>query len=105
MVFENKSLMKLGKISYGVYVYHWPLLVISKIYLIEQLVNVGLSNHQSYVIISISAGLIAIIVSLLSFNLFEKRILAVRERVILNSFIKRPLSYLKHLSSKRGKLA
>ena len=39
MIFENKPLMGIGKISYGLYVFHWPILVLFRIYFLPYLME------------------------------------------------------------------
>jgi peptidoglycan/LPS O-acetylase OafA/YrhL len=89
ILFENKAIKGLGKISYGLYVYHWPLLVIFKFYFIGSIVHSGLTDYQSYIIVSISAAIVAVVVSILSYNLFEKRILALKEKITVEKISRR----------------
>jgi peptidoglycan/LPS O-acetylase OafA/YrhL len=89
ILFENKAIKGLGKISYGLYVYHWPLLVLFKIYFIGSIMHLGLTDYQSYIIVSISAAIVAIVVSIVSYNLFEKRILALKEKITVEKISRR----------------
>ncbi len=88
-LFENRVLKGLGKISYGLYVYHWPTLVIFKIYFLNYLKDFGISNYKSIAIISISAVLLAITVSVMSYHFFEKKILAFKDVITVDGFMKR----------------
>ncbi|MEZ4722071.1 MAG: acyltransferase [Flavobacteriales bacterium] len=72
-VLEGKPFRHLGEISYGLYMYH-PACIVVVINIFEW---IGISNHASQ--FSFSFGL-TYIVSLLSYRLFEKKILALKER-------------------------
>jgi peptidoglycan/LPS O-acetylase OafA/YrhL len=89
IVFENKVLKGLGKISYGLYVYHWPILVLFKIYVLTWLVDSGMAASYSYIIVSLSAAAVAILLSFLSYHLLEKRILALKEVVATVNIIRK----------------
>jgi peptidoglycan/LPS O-acetylase OafA/YrhL len=88
-VFENKPLMGLGKISYGLYVYHWPVLVLFKLYFVSYLMSTGISLNNSYIIACLCATVTAIMVSIASYNLFEKKILALKDAFTSDRFIKK----------------
>jgi len=88
ILFENRPIKGLGKISYGLYVFHWPILVLFKIYFVKYTMNLGISNHQSYVVASMAATITAILLSILSYNLFEKKILAFRNVITTDGFIR-----------------
>lgn len=79
-VLENKWLKGLGKISYGLYVYHWPILVLFRLYVRKELVATGFAENTSNIILSVIAVLVAIAISWLSYNLFEKRLLALKNK-------------------------
>ena len=70
-LFDNGLMKFFGKISYGLYIFHWP------IYLILRNVMTNLPN----VIISIIASLIAIMISWLSFKFFESKILKLKKKL------------------------
>jgi peptidoglycan/LPS O-acetylase OafA/YrhL len=85
-LFENRPLKGLGKISYGVYVYHWPIFVFFEIFIADRIPKMGMFEN---IIISISATALAILVSIASYNLFERKILALKEVITTENFLKR----------------
>lgn len=85
-LFENKPIKGLGKISYGVYVYHWPIFVLFKIFVADRIIKMGMTEN---IFISIAATTLAILVSIVSYNLFEKKILALREVIASENLLKR----------------
>jgi len=89
MIFENKPLMGIGKISYGLYVFHWPILVLFRIYFVPYLMQLGLSLNLSYALGSLSAAIVAIFVSIASFHLMERKILALKDAFTTDRFIRR----------------
>jgi len=95
MIFENKPLMGIGKISYGLYVFHWPILVLFRIYFLPYLREQGASLNLSYAMASLSAAIAAILISIASYHLIEKKILAALKDVFTSErFIKRiPIQY------------
>ena len=91
MIFENKLLMGVGKISYGLYVFHWPILVLFRIYFLQYLMEQGVALNLSYTMASLLATLAAILVSIASYHLIEKKILALKDVFTSDRFIKRIL--------------
>ena len=85
-LFENRPIKGLGKISYGVYVYHWPIFVLFKIFVADRIIKIGMTEN---IFISIAATTLAILVSIVSYNLFEKKILALREVITTENLQKR----------------
>lgn len=73
---ENRSFLHVGKVSYGVYLYH-PLCLIATPYLVDSLhVNLNtLARSAAYVTIGFA---LAIVVASLSFRLFESPILKLK---------------------------
>jgi peptidoglycan/LPS O-acetylase OafA/YrhL len=69
LLFNNRFMKFFGKISYGLYIFHW------QIYLILRNLVINLPN----IIISIIATIIAIVVSCLSFEFFESKILKLKK--------------------------
>ena len=78
-LFENSVLTYIGKISYGLYVYHWPVLVLLKIYALDTLLSYGYTHYASNVILSLAGLAIAVMLSIASYHLFEKKILALKD--------------------------
>jgi len=91
MIFENKLLMNTGKISYGLYVFHWPILVLFRIYFLKYLMSEGISLSMSYILASVFAIIITFAVSIASYQFFEKRILALKDVFTSDHFIKKIL--------------
>jgi len=70
---ECKWLIWFGKISYGLYIYHSPILILFRIYLPGKLASYGFSNSSSYIFLSVSAAISAILVSWLSIIYLRKK--------------------------------
>ncbi|HEV8508404.1 MAG TPA: acyltransferase [Chitinophagaceae bacterium] len=85
-LFENRPIKGLGKISYGVYIYHWPIFVLFKVFVADRILQMGLLEN---IIISIGATSLAVLVSTLSYNLFERKILALRDVLTTENLVKR----------------
>ncbi len=85
-LFENKPIKGLGKISYGVYIYHWPIFVLFKIFVADRILKMGVAEN---IAISVAATMLAILVSIVSYNLFERKILALREVLTTENLLKR----------------
>jgi len=85
-LFESRSIKSLGKISYGVYIYHWPIFVLFKIFIADQMVKLGMIEN---IIISVTATILAILISIISYNFFEKKILALRDVLTTENLLKR----------------
>ena len=81
LLFNNRILKFFGKISYGLYVYHWPVYVFLFPFFDDLFIS---HTNLSYKIAAIGSGLtvtiIAIVLSLLSYHLFEKRFLQLKKR-------------------------
>lgn len=104
VMLQNRVLTYFGKISYGLYVFHWPIFIIFKLFLFEQLIAAGINNFTCWLLISTSAFATAILVSTLSYTFFEKRILALKDVITTERFlgkVREKLSFrLKSVSSK-----
>jgi peptidoglycan/LPS O-acetylase OafA/YrhL len=79
---ESRWLKWFGKISYGLYVYHFPFLVLCRIYLTDKLIAIGVSDSAAYILLSVSSLIPAIFISWLSYNMFEKKILSLKSRFL-----------------------
>lgn len=81
-IFNNKILSFFGRISYGLYLYHFPILLLSNIYLSRmgfQLSKITIINNLLF---SLTTVALAIILSYFSFKYFELPILKKRESFI-----------------------
>jgi peptidoglycan/LPS O-acetylase OafA/YrhL len=85
-LFENRPIKGLGKISYGIYIYHWPIFVLFKIFVADRILKMGVAEN---IVISMAATTVAILVSIVSYNLFERKILALREVLTRENLLKR----------------
>ena len=74
--FEHKVFDTLGKISYGIYMYHYPILYLSLLFLN----NIGIEEGKlyTYALYSLTISL-TLIVSIISFHWFEKKILRLKD--------------------------
>lgn len=78
-IFELRLLKSIGKISYGTYIFHWPLyLLISPIF--QSFFINFFSASISTLIISIIATIIAYLIGFLTYNFFEIRFLKLGKR-------------------------
>ena len=89
LLFENAVIKFIGKISYGLYVYHWPILALFKIYLLNSLINNGFTSRSGYIIVSVIALCVTVPVSIISYYFFEKKILALKDIVTEEGFFAR----------------
>jgi peptidoglycan/LPS O-acetylase OafA/YrhL len=89
LLLENKVIKYIGKISYGLYVYHWPILALFKIYLLNTLTNKGFTPHSGYIMVSLIALAVAVLLSSLSYYLFEKKLLALKDIITEEGFFAR----------------
>lgn len=81
LIFNHSLLRFIGKISYGFYIFHWPMYIGFK-----PLVTTWLSNYlnpnYSELIYSIFISLSALLLSWLSFNHFEKFFLTMKNKFV-----------------------
>jgi peptidoglycan/LPS O-acetylase OafA/YrhL len=68
-----------GRISYGLYIFHWPLYILLTPWLIGQLTATVPASWLQFSV-SLAATVIAIAVSWLSFNFYERPFLKIKER-------------------------
>lgn len=83
LLFNNAILKFFGKISYGLYVYHWPIYVFLFPYFVDFMKSHSAVSHRmaeigSGIIVTISA----IILSFVSYHFFEKKFLILKDRYI-----------------------
>lgn len=89
LLLENSSLQYIGKISYGLYVYHWPVLILLKLYVLDKLVGIGYSYTAGYIAVSLAGLVIAFLLSIASYHLFEKKMLALKDVITADGFFSR----------------
>jgi len=82
-LFNNTILKFFGKISYGLYIYHWPIYVFLFPYFVDFMklhstVSYRMAEIGSAIIVTISA----IILSFISYHFFEKKFLLLKDRYI-----------------------
>jgi peptidoglycan/LPS O-acetylase OafA/YrhL len=75
---ENKLLFNLGKISYGLYVYHWIIIV-----LLIKVINYNYFNNNLVynIILYLSTFLCTIVASKMSYNYIEKPLINLKKRI------------------------
>jgi peptidoglycan/LPS O-acetylase OafA/YrhL len=78
---ENKGLIYIGKISYGLYVFHWPVFILLRFSFQGSLLKTGISLPIAQSIIAVATLITATLISALSYTLFETRILALKEKL------------------------
>lgn len=79
VVLISPMLRWFGKISYSLYLFHWPVLILFKLFMLDWLEQ-RTGSINAYIIISLCALAIAIATSWLSYNYFEKNFLRLKER-------------------------
>jgi peptidoglycan/LPS O-acetylase OafA/YrhL len=85
-VLENRLLKYFGKISYGLYVFHWPVFILLRFSLQDTILRNGISLTMAQFIIAITTLFVATLISILSYNIFERRILALRDTMTENGY-------------------
>jgi len=78
-LFNIPVLKFFGRISYGFYIFHWPVYLLLYPYLYPR-VSAMVSGHYLQFTISVLATLAAIVISWLSYQYFEKRFLKLKDR-------------------------
>jgi peptidoglycan/LPS O-acetylase OafA/YrhL len=79
-IFNNRLLKFFGKISYGLYVFHWPIFIMVNPYM-QEWAGKYASAQYAQIISSVVATLIAIVISVLSFRYFESIFLNLKNRL------------------------
>jgi peptidoglycan/LPS O-acetylase OafA/YrhL len=79
-VLTPRPLLFLGKYSYGIYMIHVPVLQVARRYFLP-IVNSGSAAHRMATLLAYEAGVVAVTIglALLSWNLLEKRMLALKK--------------------------
>jgi len=81
LVFSNPVLRFFGLISYGLYVFHWPVYSLTQQYFHNFLtIDVNLSEKMSAIGSSLIATLLAILLSVISYYTFELKFLKLKEK-------------------------
>jgi len=80
-IFENRILVFIGKISYGIYLFHYPLITLVQIPMTKLYYHFNQFSlfNNCYVLFSVKV-ITTIILSYLSFELIEKRVLKLKKR-------------------------
>lgn len=72
-VFENKVLKFFGKISYGFYIFHWPVYVLGFSIIQKKIAELlSLRSWYTQMISAIIVTLLALLLSIISYHFFEK---------------------------------
>lgn len=76
---EWRPLVACGKVSYGMYIFHWPLVCLMVPWMEQRQKLMGVGEQIAYCTVAIIAGIAFIYgMAWLSFELFEKRFLAMK---------------------------
>ncbi|MDP4263021.1 MAG: acyltransferase [Bacteroidota bacterium] len=86
---ENPVLRYFGRISYGLYVYHWPILILAKLYFLDKLLNNGFSYTSGIMTVSLGAFAVALLTATASYYLFEKKILLLKDIMTEEGFFEK----------------
>jgi peptidoglycan/LPS O-acetylase OafA/YrhL len=80
-MFRMPPLRYLGKISYGFYVFHWPVYVLTRPPLNQWLQSdLVLSPKQSELAVAVVSTTLALLLSILSYHTYERYFLTMKER-------------------------
>jgi peptidoglycan/LPS O-acetylase OafA/YrhL len=80
-ILSFRPLIFFGKISYGFYVYHWPVYIMANAYFLNYLKNnTGLSDYYTRMGGSLLSTILAIIISVISYHFFEKYFLNLKNK-------------------------
>jgi len=80
-IFGNAVMKFFGKISYGLYVYHWPVYILLFSFL-QGIIgrSIHISERYIEIISAMSVTIIAILISVASYHFFEKPFLKLKKR-------------------------
>lgn len=78
-VLNHKPLRFLGKISYGIYIWHLPVYLITLSFFFPRLKNV-IPEQTANLIISIFSAILILLIAWLSYNYFEKYFLTIKKK-------------------------
>ena len=71
-----------GRISFGLYVFHWPILIFCKYYLFQKILPAPVVHSLfGQLLIAATAFVLSLVVSILSFEFFERKILLLKTRI------------------------
>ncbi len=81
VLFDNRVLKFFGKISYGLYVYHWPVYYILFPYLLDYFINSAeFGLRPAEITAAVMVTIAAVFISLISYHFFEKPFLRLKSR-------------------------
>jgi peptidoglycan/LPS O-acetylase OafA/YrhL len=76
---QSRALAPIGRYSYGIYVYHVPIIGLGAIYILPRLTAQSTAEAEfSYVAYMVVIAAISFLVAALSYELFEKRLLRLK---------------------------
>ncbi len=73
---KTSVLRSLGRYSYGIYIFHSPVMML----IVRKLYSYDLSYWYAHIILLLSGTIISFMLAYLSYNLFEKRILRLKDK-------------------------
>lgn len=80
-VFNNSLLKFFGKISYGFYIFHWPVYILLGPYLFSRVSKFASGSSLQFTV-SVIATLAAVGISWLSYQYYEKRFLKLKDKLV-----------------------
>jgi peptidoglycan/LPS O-acetylase OafA/YrhL len=79
-IFQNAVLRFFGRISYGLYVYHWPLYLILSPFFYHMFLRILPTGQWAVFASSLTVTIIAVVVSVLSYRFFENYFLKLKNK-------------------------
>jgi peptidoglycan/LPS O-acetylase OafA/YrhL len=80
-LFNNRILKFFGKISYGLYIYHWPVYILLFEPIQHSLFHISVFNEKtSFITASVAVTIVSILISFLSYEYFEKSFLKLKNK-------------------------